>query len=179
MPICTHCGRAGHKAYRCYKKHAYPASFKSKHKSGPSPIPVLSAITSTESANITSGNIGDALSSDQIQQLNAFLSSKLQPPSVTPTPEVHFVSVSSEPFISTAACPTSITFFPSILCSSTGVDRRYVCSVNNTYFPLNAWVIDSCATNHVSHEKSSFSSFCCLPTTMVSLPNGVLVSNVG
>ncbi|KAF8098736.1 hypothetical protein N665_0259s0007, partial [Sinapis alba] len=56
---------------------------------------------------------------------------------------------------------------------------RYVCSVNDASSPLNAWVIDSGATNHVSHEKSSFSNFRLLPNTTVTLPNGVLVSIVG
>ena len=173
-PVCTLCGRVGHIADRCYKKHGYPASFKSKFKGDQNSTPVLAAVTATDSTESAAELTGDSLSPDQIQQLVAFLSSKLQPPSVTPTPEVHSVSVSSKPSSSTAVCPISGTFFPSILCSFTGIDRRYVCSINDASLSLNAWVIDSGATNHVSHDKSSFSNFCFLPNTTVTLPNGVL-----
>ena len=110
-PVCTFCGRVGHIADRCYKKHGYPASFKSKFKGDQSSTPVLAAVTATDSTESTSELTGDSLSADQIQQLVAFISSKLQPPSVTPTPEVHSVSVSSESFSSTAFAQFPVPFY--------------------------------------------------------------------
>ena len=175
-PFYTFCHCHGHVIDRCYKKHGYPNSMK--------PSPKSDQMVSSMSANVgvidTSQHDDhsvDDLSPTQIQQLVSFLSTKLQTPTVTPTPEVHLVSASTPS--SSTTCLISGTFHPSILCSFTGIDRPYVCSLTNNANALNAWVIDSEATNHISHQRSSFISFKSLPDTTVSLPNGVLVSIVG
>ncbi|KAF8098737.1 hypothetical protein N665_0259s0008, partial [Sinapis alba] len=48
-PICTFCGRVGHIVDRCYKKHGYPASFKSKFKNDQVSPSVLAAVATTYS----------------------------------------------------------------------------------------------------------------------------------
>ena len=175
-PFYTFCHCHGHVIDRCYKKHGYPNSMK--------PSPKSDQMVSSMSANVgvidTSQHDDhsvDDLSPTQIQQLVSFLSTKLQTPTVTPTPEVHLVSASTPS--SSTTCLISGTFHPSILCSFTGIDRPYVCSLTNNANALNAWVIDSGATNHISHQCSSFISFKSHPDTTVSLHNGVLVSIVG
>lgn len=80
---------------------------------------------------------------------------------------------------SSQTCPICGTFSPYILCSFTGVDRPFVCSLNSDINAINGWVIDSGATNHLSHQRSSFTSFKTLPNTNVTLPNGDLVNVVG
>ncbi|XP_033129337.1 uncharacterized protein LOC103873357, partial [Brassica rapa] len=174
-PFCTFCHRPGHVIDKCYKKHGYPNSMKPNQKSERSfsSVSANAAITDT----IQNDEASTELSASQIQQLVSFLSTKLQPPSSHLGPEVHSVSASIPSLSST--CPISGTFHPSITCSFTGIDRPYVCSSNTSLVPLNAWVIDSGATNHICHQKSSFLSFKPLPDTTVTLPNGVLVSIVG
>ena len=160
----------GHIIDRCYKKHGYPTSFKPNQRNDRA----LSSI----SANVTvSENPTDDLSPTQIQQLISFLSTKLQSPNDHPTPEVHSVSVSIPS--SSNTCPITGTFMPSIFCSFTGIDRPFVCSSNSNIPALNAWVIDSGATNHISHQRSVCKTFKFLPNTNVTLPNGVLVNIVG
>lgn len=169
-PYCTHCHRVGHVVDKCYKKHGYPNSFKPNQRTD--------AISAPVTANVTIEEVNsDDLSPTQIQQLVSFLSSKLQSPMDHPKPEVHNVSVSVPS--SSNTCPISGTFTPSILCSFTGVARPYICSVNTDVKAINAWVIDSGATNHISHQRSSFTTFKTLPDTNVTLPNGVLVNIVG
>ena len=179
-PYCSFCHRPGHVVDRCYKKHGYPNSMK------PSPkVDSIDRFSPAVSANIAVNDsvqlvetTSEDLSPQQIQQLVSFLSNKLQPPASHPIPEVHSVSASI-PSSSSTTCPISGNFHPSILCSFTGLDRPYVCSTNQNITALNAWVIDSGATNHICHQKSSFLSFKSLPDTSVSLPNGVMVDIVG
>ena len=179
-PYCSFCHRPGHVVDRCYKKHGYPNSMK------PSPkVDSIERFSPAVSANIAVNDsvqlvetTSEDLSPQQIQQLVSFLSTKLQPPASHPIPEVHSVSASI-PSSSSTTCPISGNFHPSILCSFTGLDRPYVCSTNQNITALNAWVIDSGATNHICHQKSSFLSFKSLPDTSVSLPNGVMVDIVG
>ncbi|CAA7030339.1 unnamed protein product [Microthlaspi erraticum] len=173
-PVCSYCGRVGHVVYRCYKKHGYPSHYKSKQKFTKSGSVLANvAVGDTSSEQVFSA---DSLSSSQIQQLVAFLSNKLQPPPASPTPEVHSVSASPVP---SSVCPISGTYHPSIVCSFSGIDRPYVCSVNSNLPAINAWVIDTGATNHICHDRNAFSTFKPLPDTTVSLPNGILVSIVG
>ncbi|KAG7560507.1 Retrotransposon gag domain [Arabidopsis thaliana x Arabidopsis arenosa] len=174
-PYCTFCGKVGHVVDRCYKKHGYPTSIKPNQRSDVKPS-VVAAVTAEECSPDLPEASSD-LSPHQIQQLVSYLSSKLQPPASTSTPEVHSVSVSSVPSSSTV-CPISGTFSPSILCSFTGIDRPYICSLNGNLPALDAWVIDSGATNHISHDKASFLSFKPIQNN-VNLPNGILVSIVG
>lgn len=117
----------------------------------------------------------DYLSPAHIQQLVSFLITKIQPPSFTPIPEVHSVIISYVPSSSTVY-PISGTFYHFILCSFNGIDRPYVCSVNSNIIAINALVMDSRATNYISYDRSSFSTFKTLQNTTVTLPNGSLVS---
>ena len=172
-PYCTFCNKVGHVVDKCYKKHGYPTSFK-PHRTEKSPVVAnnMALDDATDSSDVASD-----LSPAQIQALMSFLASKLQPPDSTPKPEVHSVSASSVP-CSTSSGQASGTIFPSISCSFTGVDRPYICSTSGDLPTLNAWVIDSGATNHISHQQSSFLSFKPMSNT-VNLPNGISVSIVG
>lgn len=94
------------------------------------------------------------LSSIKIQQFLSFLSTKLH---ITSHVSLELHSVSAYILSSSTTCPISSTFYPSIICSSTGIDRP--CSTNSNITTINAYVIDIGATNQISHQKSSFSSF--------------------
>lgn len=175
-PYCTFFHRPGHVIDKCYKKHGYPNSMKPNQRSDKFVASVSANFAISDSSPATE-LVSEDLSPVQIQQLVSFLSSKLQTPSDHPTPAVHSVSASIPS--SSTVCPISSNFRPSIFCSFTGIDRPYVYSSSDNIHVLNAWVINSGATKHISHQKSSFISFKSLPHTTVSLPNGVLVIIVG
>ncbi|KAG7599135.1 GAG-pre-integrase domain [Arabidopsis suecica] len=176
-PYCTFCGKVGHVVDRCYKKHGYPTSFKPNQRSEKPASSLVANVAIDESSPDLTNAVND-LSPAQVQQLMSFLTTKLQPPSSTPTPEVHSVSASSSIPSSSTIGPMSGTYHPSILCSFTGIDRPYVCSLDGNIPAISAWVIDTGATNHISHEQSSFLSFKPIQNT-VNLPNGISVSIVG
>lgn len=181
-PVCTYCSRVGHVEDTCYKKHGYPTSFKSKQKFVKPPSSVLANVavgSMSEDSPMPNATGSNDLTTSQIQQLVSFLSSKLQPPSTPAQPEVHSVSVSSDPSSSSTVCPISGNFYPSIICSFAGIDRPYVCSLDSNITAIQTWVIDTGATNHICHDKHSFSSFHYLQNTTVSLPNRIRVSIVG
>ncbi|XP_010516220.1 PREDICTED: uncharacterized protein LOC104791909 [Camelina sativa] len=92
-PQCIFCGKAGHVVDKCWKKHGYPTSFKPNIRSD-KPSPLVANVALEEGSSDPDTVTGD-LSATQIQQLMSFLASKLQPPSSTPTPEVHSVSIFS------------------------------------------------------------------------------------
>lgn len=140
-PYCTFCGRVGHVVDKCYKKHGYPTSFKPNQRTDAKSSSVVANVI-VEDCSPDLNSSGSELSPTQIQQLVSFLSSKLQPPSSTPTPEVHSVSASSIPS-SSIVCPISGTFDPSIICSFAGIDRPYICSLNGNLPAIDAWVIDT------------------------------------
>ena len=179
QPFCTFCHRPGHVIDRFYKKHGYPNSMKPNQKNEKLAAPVSANIAVHDNVQNVQNveNSSEDLSPQQIQQLVSFLSTKLQTPFQSSTPEVHSVSASIPS--SSTICPISGTFHPPILCSFTGIDRPFACSTNTQLNALNAWVIDSGATNHISHQRSSFISFKSLPHTSISLPNGVMVDIVG
>ncbi|KAG7557416.1 Zinc finger CCHC-type superfamily [Arabidopsis suecica] len=182
-PICTFCGKSGHIMDKCYKKHGYPVGFP-KPKSFRPAQNIAANVTVGQSTELSpleqnDQSFGDNLSTEQMQQIVSFLSTKLHSSSSVSKPEVHSVSLSSLPVPSSTNGPTPGTFFPSIICSFTSVDRPYVCSIDSNINAINAWVIDTGATNHICHDKSAFSTFHFLQNTTVTLPNGGLVSIVG
>ncbi|CAL9233896.1 unnamed protein product, partial [Arabidopsis halleri] len=182
-PICTFCGKSGHIMDKCYKKHGYPVGFPKPKFFRPAQN-IAANVTVEQSTELSllaqnDQSFGDNLSTEQMQQIVSFLSTKLHSSSSVSKPEVHSVSLSSLPVSSSTNGPTPGIFFPSIICSFTSVDRPYVCSIDSNITAINAWVIDTGATNHICHDKSAFSTFHFLQNTTVTLPNGGLVSIVG
>lgn len=101
-PFCTFCHRPGHIIDRCYKKHGYPNSMKPAQRSD-KPFSTVSANVAVSDSLQNSELSSEDLSPSQIQQLVSFLSTKLQPPSNHPGPEVHSVSASVPS--SSSLCP--------------------------------------------------------------------------
>ncbi|XP_010416812.1 PREDICTED: uncharacterized protein LOC104702616 [Camelina sativa] len=86
-PYCTFCGRVGHVVDKCFKKHGYPNQRPEKNS-------LVANVALEDNASHDVVPASD-FTPAQIQQMMSFLASKLQPPSTTPSPEVHSVSASS------------------------------------------------------------------------------------
>ncbi|CAA7043466.1 unnamed protein product [Microthlaspi erraticum] len=121
-----------------------------------------------------SASLSPSMSNDQIQSMIAYLSSKIKVSSVDPTPDKPWSSPSpSVPVIS----QISGTFLD--LYSNSYYDML-VSSVSTepAVYP-RAWVIDSGATHHVTHNRSLYVDYRDLDQTFVKLPNGLTVRIVG
>ena len=178
-PICTHCGLIGHTVDRYYKLHGFPPGYKPKGKAQAQMAqtsPFQSHSTSSSSfteplkgihyfpyaATTTVGSSPPpvSLSSDQVQQLIAYLSTHIQQQAIDPleSPSTSGHSISQ---IYGNNCSTQ--FFP------------------HPFIPSDAWVIDTGATHHVCCNISLFSHSRLVHNTTVTLPNGhvVAINRVG
>lgn len=175
-PICSHCGYTGHIADRCYKLHGYPIGWK-KGKSFSDKLqqslkanaaPTISQTSS--SATTSSGgleNLIGNLSKDQIQGIIALFSSQLQPAN-----QVQNVASSSNVGTSEAS---GISF------SSSTFSFVGILTVSKHAMTMNAWIVDSGATHHVSHVKEMFIDLDTSAQHHVNLPTGstIRVGGVG
>ncbi|XP_024013753.1 uncharacterized protein LOC112087872 [Eutrema salsugineum] len=78
-PSCTHCGLSGHTVDHCYKVHGYPPGWKPKNQRQPQKFSAPMSANMALTDSVTTTEMGIDLTKDQIQQLIAYFSSKLQP----------------------------------------------------------------------------------------------------
>ena len=182
-PICSHCGINGHTVDSCYKLHGYPPGYKPKskpnpsssmssiqstpnfykgsptfHGGGPLSSPTAAFSTATSSPpNLTS----TALSTDQVQQLIAYLSSQLHHRVTEPSGTS---SILGQP--------------PS---SSPSVSQIHGNHLTHSTDSSHTWVIDTGDTHHVCCDVSHFIDSTPIHNTTVSLPNGqsVAIDRIG
>ena len=178
-PICTHCGLTGHTVDRCYKLHGFPPGYKPKGKAQTQMAqtsPLQSQSTSPRSfteplkgihyfPSAAAATVGSfpplvSLSSNQVQQLIAYLSTHLQQQTI-------------DPFESPSTSGPSISQIYGNNCSTQFFSHPFV--------PSDAWVIDTGATHHVCCNISLFSHSRLVHNTTVTLPNGhvVAINRVG
>ena len=127
MSMCTHCGKLGHTANKCYKLHGFPLGFKFKNK--PSMAHQVSSGQAQESLPLASpfhNHPGFTLG--QYQQLLA----------LTSTPQVKEAPMANVAISSNTAM-TGIDFSHSVFFAQV---------VNRRAYGRNTWVLDTGATNH-------------------------------
>ncbi|XP_019089093.1 PREDICTED: uncharacterized protein LOC109127935 [Camelina sativa] len=170
-PKCSHCSRIGHVADTCYKLHGYPPGHpRAKKNNYVGSTNLASAGQIEESKDQLKENVNDDLSKEQLQQMISYLSTKLQSSSVTSCPEKAIASTStSVPTIS----QISGTFLS--LYDLTFYDMLTSSIPHETELSFRAWVIDSGASHHVTHERNLYRHYKPLDKTFVRLPNGQTV----
>ncbi|KAG7535136.1 GAG-pre-integrase domain [Arabidopsis thaliana x Arabidopsis arenosa] len=177
---CSHCNRMGHTVDKCYKVHGYPPGHPRAKKNNyvGSTNLTSSTLTSTDTLEDSKENhreeVNDNMSKDHIQQMISYLSSKLQSPSITSCPDKAIASTStSVPSIS----QISGTFLSLYDC--TYYDMLTSSIPHETELSLKAWVIDSGASHHVTHQRELYLEYKALDRTYVRLPNGHTVKIEG
>ncbi|XP_056860048.1 uncharacterized protein LOC130508513 [Raphanus sativus] len=170
---CSYCSRLGHTVDKCYKKHGYPPRmFK-----GRKPNTVASTnMAITQSVNTQDNGQHEEVSCDQfskeqLQSMILYLSTQLHSPTSTSTTEKAIASTSaSAPVISQITGSLSGNFIS--LYNHSYHDMLISSASKETYVSLRAWIIDSGATHHVSHDRNMFTDYKPLDQTYVTLPNG-------
>ena len=163
--ICSHCGNTGHVIDRCYKLHGYPVGWKKgKPTYDKSKSTAVAASVSAQPSPVSGlDNLVGQVNKDQIQNFIAYFSSQLQ------TSESASVSAVQQ------HDPSGISFSSSTF--------RFVglLSFANCVTDQQTWIIDSGATHHVSHDRSSFTLLDTSVHPLVNLPNGssIKVGGVG
>ncbi|XP_019089825.1 PREDICTED: uncharacterized protein LOC109128249 [Camelina sativa] len=116
------------------------------------------------------GDVSGDLSTNQIQQLMSFLASKVQPPSSTPTPEVHSVSVSSAPSSSTIG-PMSVCKLQKSLYGLKQASRQWFLKFSSTLLSLG---FTQTFADHTCFLKITDTLFLCV---LVYVDDIIIASN--
>lgn len=125
------------------------------------------------------------MSKDQIQHMISYLSSKLQ--NSTSQSDTICANVQAPSLVSERNFASTSNFVPHIS-QITGTFLTFKTSHNNmltssipqeTGMSHRAWVIDSGASHHVTHDRSLFLEYKPLDHTYVTLPNGLTVQIEG
>ena len=146
-PVCTHCGKTGHIADKCYRLHGFPPGFKFKNK--PSMAHQVSAIQSQELMSWPSPN-SSAFTPEQCQQLLALITPCSPLVSAVQRRDVHGKDASFPcvPSTSTSAM-TGIDVSHSVFSAKI---------VNRRAYTSDTWVIDTGATDHIVCSVNLLSS---------------------
>ena len=164
-PVCTHCGKTGHIADKCYRLHGFPPGFKFKNK--PSMAHQVSAIQSQELMSWPSPN-SSAFTPEQCQQLLALITPCSPLVSAIQRRDVHGKDASFPcvPSTSTSAM-TGIDVSHSVFSAKI---------VNRRAYTSDTWVIDTGATDHIVCSVNLLSSITAIAQSIVELPNGETAS---
>ncbi|OAO89373.1 hypothetical protein AXX17_ATUG01390 [Arabidopsis thaliana] len=181
-PKCSHCFRVGHIVDKCYKVHGYPPGHPRAKKNNyvgstnmTSSDPVLPQTDSLvyQKENLSEEKNAD-MSPDQLQQMISYLSSKLRSNTVFPSPDKAIASFSTPvPSIS------QITGTFLSLYDFSYYDMLTSSIPPETELSHRAWVIDSGASHHVTHDREIYVDYKALDRTYVRLPNGQTVKIEG
>ncbi|XP_019082703.1 PREDICTED: uncharacterized protein LOC109125498 [Camelina sativa] len=174
-PKCSHCSRVGHTANKCYKIHRYPPGHPIAKKNNYVGSTNLASTGQIEDQKDQVGTeVHGEMSNDQLQQMISYLSAKLQSPSITSCPDKAIASTSN--FVPSIS-QISSTFLS--LYDFTFYDMLTSSIPHETEFSFRAWVIDSGASHHVTHERNLYIEYQALDRTFVRLPNGQTVKIEG
>lgn len=174
-PKCSHCFRIGHTVDKCYKVHGYPPGHPRAKKNNSVGNENLASVGSTAPAKDQGfDEVSNNMTKDQLQQMIAFFSSKLQSSGVTPCSDKSSASTSSSvPMIS----QISGTFLS--LYNLSYYDMLTSNISQGTELSLSDWIIESGASHHVTHNRSLYRDYRALENTFVTLPNGYTVKISG
>ncbi|KAL4603176.1 hypothetical protein ACB092_10G106700 [Castanea dentata] len=156
-PICTHCGKTGHTADKCYRLHGFPPGFKFKNKTAMAhqvSLPHAQDLVS----NTSTGNI--TFTTEQYQQLLAL---------IAPSSPLVSVVQGREPPQSNVATMVSSNAMTGINLSHSVFSAKVV---KRRAFNSDTWVIDTGVTDHIVCSVSALSSITAVTNAIVELPNG-------
>ena len=170
-PKYSHCSHIGHTDDKCYKVHGYPP--------GHPPAKKNNSVGNTNLASVGSNvpvkdqgfdDVSNNMTKDQLQQMIAFFSSKLQSSGVSPCSDKSIASTSSSvPMVS----QISGTFLS--LYNLSYYDMLTSTIPRGTELSLSDWITDSGASHHVTHNRSLYRDYQPLENTFVTLPKGYTV----
>lgn len=152
---CTFCTRLGHTIDTCYFKHGFPSGYQPKTQST-----VNNTTSSNDSSFPTSSNVAandssiPQLSAETIQQLLSLLPNS----SKSTAASAHNVNTAH-----TAPLHSSMNH------QNTSIEPGTIDPAKDY------WILDSGATDHVTHSKKYFTSFRRINPINVSLPDGSIV----
>ena len=174
IPLCSHCGIAGHIVDKCYKLHGYPPGYKFKGK--------------MHSANQSSAIVEDPhlpFTRAQCQQLLSMLSSQASLQSSQAPINSQILSQESTSSSTPHQASSTISQFMSgISIFSHTIPSHSIFSVQNvnkTCFSHSTWILDTGATDHMVHSLCKFTSITSSINTYIHLPNGekALATHIG
>jgi len=176
-PKCSFCNKLGHLVDKCYKKHGYPPG--SKWTKAQTIGSTNLASTQLQPVNETPSEKTDSceeFSTDQIQTMISYLSTKLHTASISPMPITSSASTSASPSVPMIS-QISSTFLS--LFSNAYYDMLISSISQEPAVSPRAWVIDSGAIHHVTHNRDLYLEFRILENTFVRLPNDCTVKIAG
>jgi len=176
-PKCSFCNKLGHLVDKCYKKHGYPPG--SKWNKGQTIGSTNLASTQLVPVNETPSEKTDSyeeFSTDQIQTMISYLSTKLHTASASPMPTTSSASTFASPSVPVIS-QISGTFLS--LFSNAYYDMLISSISQEPAVSSRAWVIDSGATHHVTHNRDLYLELRSLDNTFVRLPNDCTVKIAG
>jgi len=148
---CTNCGRRNHTIDTCFSLHGYPPGYQHKNSKSVNVVATASNASQREShANPTSATI-NTIQEQYNQILQLLQHSTLQASSTPSNPSPN------QPFVN------SVISNPATLSSSSSPTFGKI---------SDHWVVDSGATNHITHSLHNFVSYHTISPVFMSLPNG-------
>ncbi|KAJ0034274.1 hypothetical protein Pint_25490 [Pistacia integerrima] len=159
--FCTYCGKPRHTIETCYKKHGYPPGYKPRNSTAHNVVATgennntegLQIHSDMPSSNQEHSGSTISFTPQQYQQLLALLQ-----PANSAQPSHTTNQVVSQPHQ-----PTLIPHFS----STSGTHLALSCTSKS---PL--WMVDTGATDHITHSLSCFDTYKQIKPILVTLPNG-------
>ncbi|MCH79973.1 retrovirus-related Pol polyprotein from transposon TNT 1-94 [Trifolium medium] len=146
--VCTHCGKTNHIVDNCFVKHGFPPGYRQKGKN-------QSSYQGSSQSQVNNASNDSAPTMDSSSSSFGFTQEEfqsiralLQQSKSTPTVN----SVSTSPFVMNSY------------------------SSNNNGKHSSLWILDTGATDHISFNLASFTSYQSIIPVPVSLPNGSQIS---
>lgn len=161
--LCTHCNRTNHTVETCFIKHGYPPGFQHRKSNSSGNASVVNSVQDAGSAHISSSSSaststnGSSASLSTIQEQYTQILQLLQQSNLQSTSPSSVNSV----FATNSVSHTS----PS---PSSGKNLS-----NNT---SHWWIVDTGATDHITHIFDSFSSTYHIAPKTMTMPNGDTVT---
>ena len=166
---CSYCNRTGHTVDTCYRKHGYPPGFRFRDGSAPAKH-LMAAVncvdtddtdTRSVSAHVDDSRPGAFFSIEEMQALKSILKNTVKGDDAEHAVNVvrhlgHSVQSAPKPHSDMTQGKTCVS----------------CCSISGS---IDAWILDSGATDHACCSLSMFSRYKRVPDIPVRLPNGNLV----
>ncbi|KAL4595556.1 hypothetical protein ACB092_12G100400 [Castanea dentata] len=163
-PTCTHCGKIGHIADKCYRLHGFPPGFKFKNK--PPMVHQVSTIQSNNLIPCLNPN-SSVFTPKQCQQLLALITTCSPLVSAVQGMDIHGKDASFTCVPSSSSAMASIDVSHSVF--STKV-------VNRRAYTSDVWVVDTGVTDHIVCSVNLLSFIIAITQSIVELPNGETAS---
>lgn len=160
---CSYCNRTGHTVDTCYRKHGYPPGFRFRDGSAPAKhlmatvncVDTDDTDTRSISAHMDDSHPGAFFSIEEMQALRSILKNTVKGDAEHAVNVVRHLGA-PKPHSDMTQGKTCVS-----CCSTSG--------------SIDAWILDSGATDHACCSLSMFSRYKRVPDIPVRLPNGNLV----